>query len=73
VSSSFAGDIAALDNRLATQNGRLQLAISASGQALRQVAVSELQQQEQALSLSLGQSRLAIARLYDLGSMGGAP
>ena len=73
VSSSFAGDIAALDSRLATQNGRLQLAISASGQALRQVAVSELQQQEQALSLSLGQSRLAIARLYDLGSMGGAP
>ena len=46
----------------------LQQAIAAAQQRLRQVAVAELQRQAAQLSHSLGQSRLAIARLYDQGS-----
>jgi hypothetical protein len=72
VQSSYASEISELQNRLQTQGQQLQLAIAASGGELRRLAITELEGQAQALSRSLGQSRLAIARLYDQGSTGAA-
>ena len=43
-----------------------------SESGLRRVAIAELEQQAVALSRSLGQSRLAVARLYDRSSVGTA-
>jgi tetratricopeptide (TPR) repeat protein len=70
--SSFAGDIADMRARLKTETSRVQLAIATSGAEVRRVAVTELEGQALALSRSLGQSKLAIARLYDIGSVGDA-
>jgi hypothetical protein len=72
VNSSFSGEIEQLQARLKMQSNRVQLAIAASGTQVRRVAVAELKRQALALSHSLGQSKLAIARLYDLGSVGDA-
>ena len=66
--SGYAPRIAALETRVQAGAARVQQAIAAARQRLRQVAVAELQRQAAQLSHSLGQSRLAIARLYDQGS-----
>ena len=66
--SGYAPRIAALETRVQAGADRVQQAIAAAQQRLRQVAVAELQRQTAQLSHSLGQSRLAIARLYDQGS-----
>ncbi|MCZ6829924.1 MAG: hypothetical protein O7F73_10125 [Gammaproteobacteria bacterium] len=71
--SSFSPRIEALQQRLGTQRIRVNLAINASSSEVRRVAVAELQNQARELSRSLGQSRLAIARLYDKGSIEGQP
>lgn len=68
--SNFAPRIAQLEARVAGQRGQVELALAAGESTLRQVAVMELQRQEQALVHSLGQSRLAVARLYDRHSAG---
>ena len=70
---SYAHDIAQLGQRLAAQRGQVELALAASGEQVRKTAVLELQQHARALSRSLGQSKLAIARLHDLGSKVAAP
>jgi chromosome segregation ATPase len=72
VQSSFAKEITGLQARLQTQSRQVQLAIAATGGELRRLAVLDLEGQAQALSRSLGRSRLAIARLYDQGSSGAA-
>lgn len=66
--SSFAGRIAAMQQRLDEQSVRVDIAMGASEKQIRQVAIVELQQQGRALSRALGQSKLAVARLFDLGS-----
>ena len=71
--SAFTPRIAALDERVAGQQQRVGQALAVSENNLRQVAVAELQDQARALSRSLGQSQLAIARLYDRGSTGVSP
>lgn len=66
--SAFEPRIAALRERVQAQSEKVASAILDSEQHIRQVAVVELQFQASQLSHSLGQSRLAIARLYDKGS-----
>ena len=66
--SSFKPRIEVLKQRLDANVLRVEVAVRASKDALRQLAVSELQLQASALSQSLAQSRLAMARLYDQGS-----
>jgi tetratricopeptide (TPR) repeat protein len=71
--SSFAPRIALLQQRLEEQSKTVTLAIAHSSEQVRRVAVAELKNQERQLSRSLGQSKLAVARLYDKGSMGYQP
>jgi hypothetical protein len=66
--SEFSPRISSLEQRVVAQSERVAGAILDSEQHIRQVAVSELEFQARQLSHSLGQSRLAIARLYDKGS-----
>jgi hypothetical protein len=61
----FARRITAMDARLRPHRQRVDRAIAQSETQIRQVAIVELEQQESELSRALGQSRLAIARLYD--------
>lgn len=68
--SDFEPRIAALSQRVEDQSAKVDLALLQSEAGLRQVAVAELEQQERALMHSLGQSRLAVARLYDKSSTG---
>ena len=71
--SSFGPRISILQRRLATQRSRVDLAMNASTEEVRRVAVAELQTQARELSRSMGQSKLAIARLYDKGSIEDQP
>tara|TARA_R110002110_G_scaffold415561_2_gene650910 strand:- start:123064 stop:124968 length:1905 start_codon:yes stop_codon:yes gene_type:complete len=66
--SSFAPRITALEQRVVSGSQRVELAINDAQGQLRQVAVAELERQAAQLARSLGQSRLAVARLYDKGS-----
>jgi len=59
-----------LSERVETQRARVEVAMRASDNELRRVAIAELQEQSLELSRALGQSTLAVARLYDRGSMG---
>jgi hypothetical protein len=47
----------------------VQRALGAAQTQVRQVAVAELELQSRQLLAALGQSRLAVARLYDLASL----
>ncbi len=69
-SSNFAPRLVALDTRVSEQQMVVGQALLRSESGLRQVAMAELAQQARALKRSLGQSQLAIARLYDRGSTG---
>ncbi len=69
-SSNFAPRLAALNTRVDDQQAVVAQALLRSESGLRQVAVAELSQQARALKRSLGQSQLAIARLYDRSSTG---
>ena len=69
--SHFGSRIEGLSARVETQRTRVASAMLASDSELRRVAMAELQEQSLELTRALGQSKLAIARLYDLGSMGG--
>lgn len=66
--SSFESRITALEQRVERQAMGVEHAIARSEQGVRQLAVTELERQVAQLSRTLGQSRLAIARLYDQGS-----
>jgi tetratricopeptide (TPR) repeat protein len=63
--------IEGMSARVEAQRVRVDVAMLASDEELRRVAVAELQEQSLELTRALGQSKLAIARLYDQGSTGG--
>ena len=65
---AFNQRIAAMRERMEPTGQRIKVAIGRSENQLRHVAISELKIQERDLSLALGRSRLAIARLYDESS-----
>ena len=64
----FTQRIVAMDERIEPHRQRVESAIAQSETQIRQLAIAQLQQQELELSRALGQSRLAIARLYDNSS-----
>jgi len=64
----FAGRIAELTSRLLIQQQSVELAIAASEKGIRELAIVELENQQLRLSFYIGQAKLAVARLYDLGS-----
>ncbi len=64
----FAPRILALSERVSAESIRAELALADSEGTIRQIAVSELEKQSRQLTRALGQSRLAMARLYDIGS-----
>lgn len=64
----FAPRIEALGQRVAAASIRVRDATSRAESRIRQLAVAELEAQAQQLVSSIGQSRLAVARLYDQGS-----
>ena len=64
----FTPRIAALVERVDTQHGRAEFAIRESELQIRAIAVAELEHQSNQLAKALGQSRLAMAKLYDRGS-----
>lgn len=66
----FAGEIAGLKYRVLIQQQTVNTAIADSEKEIRQLAIVELENQQQRLSYYLGQAKLAVARLYDLGSEG---
>ena len=66
--SGFVTRIEELSTRLVAESDRVEVALVASEEEIRRVAIAELQREAEQLSRSLGQSRLAIARLYDQGS-----
>jgi hypothetical protein len=63
--------IEGMSARVEAQRVRVDVAMLASDEELRRVAIAELQEQSLELTRALGQSKLAIARLYDQGSTGG--
>ena len=71
--SNFSPRIAQISDRVAEQQVTVSAALLRSESGLRRVAIAELEQQALALSRSLGQSRLAVARLYDRSSAGVSP
>ena len=71
--SSMAPRLQQLAIRVDDQRQRVDRALGTSESALRQVAVAELTRQERAIVHSLGQARLAVARLYDNHSAGASP
>ena len=68
--SNFSPRIVQLSDRVAEQQVTVAGALLQSESGLRRVAIAEFEQQAIALSRSLGQSRLAVARLYDRSSRG---
>ncbi len=66
--AEFAQQVAALQQRLQQQRVDVSAGIAQAEAELRQLAVNELQQQQQRISYYMGQAKLAIARLYDAGS-----
>jgi hypothetical protein len=69
----FAHRIAAMDERIKPHRQRVDRAIVQSETQIRQLAIAQLEQHENELSRALGQSRLAIARLYDNSSAEASP
>jgi hypothetical protein len=70
--SNSASRIEGLSARVETQRARVASAMLASDTELRRVAIADLQEQSQELSRALGQSKLAIARIYDRARVGEA-
>lgn len=66
----FSQRISTMQARMHDHRTRVDATIARSEMQLRTVAVAELEQQEKKLARSLGQSRLAIARLHDKHSPG---
>ena len=69
----FSHRIATMDERIEPHRLRVDRAISQSESQIRKLAIAQLEQQESELSRALGQSRLAIARLYDESSAERSP
>lgn len=71
--SGFAARIAALQQKLSLQGTQVNLALTDSSIQIKTIAIAELENQAGELARYLGQSQLAIARLYDKGAAGGQP
>jgi hypothetical protein len=71
--SNFSPRIAGLGVRLGEYQTRVDSSLAQAETRIRTLAVSELEQQQQRLSYYLGQAKLAIARLYDRGSIEAMP
>jgi hypothetical protein len=71
--SNFSPRIAGLGVRLGGYQERVDSSLGQAETRIRTLAVSELEQQQQRLSYYLGQAKLAIARLYDRGSIEAMP
>ena len=69
--SSFSARIAGLDTRVNQHSSSVNAALVQAEENIRTQAVSELQLQQQRLSYYMAQAKLAIARLYDRGSIEG--
>jgi ribosomal protein S17 len=67
--SEFSPRIAAQVVRLDEYQARVDRSLAQAETGIRTLAVSELEQQQQRLSYYLSQAKLAIARLYDRGSI----
>ena len=65
---AFSDRLTALQQRIDQQAEKVDSALLESETNIRVLAVEELLKQQQRLSLYLGQAKLSIARLYDLGS-----
>ncbi len=66
----FGGRVAGIEVRLAQQQERVDAEIALAEQLLRDDVIAELKRQEKRLYSYLGQAKLAIARLLDVGSTG---
>ena len=66
--AEFSQQVTQLQQRLLQQRSDVDAVIQQAEQQLRQLAVNELEKQQQRLSYYMGQAKLAIARLYDAGS-----
>jgi tetratricopeptide (TPR) repeat protein len=66
--SDFAPRITTLQERVRVQERQVQASLQRSQTHIRELAVAELQIQAAKLLQALGQSRLAVARLYDASS-----
>jgi hypothetical protein len=66
--AAFASRVQSLQQRLIGQQTELQLAFQQSEQSIRELAINELTTQQQRLGWYLAQAKLAVARLYDIGS-----
>ena len=66
--AGFAPRIASLDSQVQSQGLLVQAATASAEQQVRELAVAELELQAGELAAALGQSRLAVARLYDQAS-----
>jgi hypothetical protein len=66
--SGYAQRIRTLQGRLSSQERQVQASLRAARARVRALAISELELQAGKLQRALGQSRLAVARLYELGS-----
>jgi hypothetical protein len=71
--SGFAARIVSLQQKLSQQGEQVNLALVESSNNIKTIAIAELQNQAQELARYIGQSQLAIARLYDKGAAGGQP
>lgn len=69
----FSHRLASMDKRIEPHRQRVDRAIARSEMQIRQLAIAQLERQEHELSRALGQSRLAIARLYDNSSAQASP
>ena len=68
--AEFASRIIALRQRLSTQQEAIDQNVQRAEIDIRHLAITELEKQQQRLGYYLGQAKLAIARLYDVGSAG---
>lgn len=66
--SEFAGRMQSMRKRIDEQRAGVDRALMASQNSIRTLALTQLDEQQQRIGHYLGQAKMAIARLYDVGS-----
>jgi hypothetical protein len=69
--TSYATRIRALQERVRSEQLQVQAGLAGTRAQLREQVIADLEQQARKLHEALGQSRLAVTRMYELGSTGG--